>query len=135
MAYRVYLTDDDRFLISLYSAKFRSAGNEVESFSSAEDLLQRLRKDAKGKQAAPDAVLLDLIMPGVDGFSAIETIRKESLAKGAKLIVLSNEGQDAEIAHAKALGADEYIVKSSAIPSEVLAEVDRVLGAKEAVPS
>ena len=124
MAYRIYLVDDDRFLLDLYAVKFKNAGHEPTAFSGGEDLLAALRKkDA----AAPDAILLDLIMPGISGFETLETIRKENLAKGTKIIILSNQGQDADIEKAKQLAADGYIIKASAIPSEVLAETVRTI--------
>lgn len=118
MAYRIFLVDDDRFLLDLYSVKFKNAGHEVDAFGSGEDLLTALRK---ANAAAPDAILLDLIMPGIGGFGALEAIRKENLAKGAKIIILSNQGKGSEIEKVKQL-ADSYIIKASAIPSEVLAE-------------
>ena len=127
MAHRIYLVDDDRFLLDLYAAKFKNAGDEVTVFTSAEELLAQLRKSGTDAPMPPDALLIDLIMPGIDGFTALETIKKEGLAKGTKLIILSNEGQDAEIEKARALGIDGYIVKASAIPSEVLAEVTRTI--------
>lgn len=126
MAYRVYLVDDDRFLLDLYAVKFKNAGHEVSVFGSGEDLLTALRK---GDATAPDAILLDLIMPGIGGFGALETIRKESLAKGSKIIILSNQGQDSDLEKAKKLSADGYIIKASAIPSEVLAETLRTIEA------
>ena len=124
MAYRVYLVDDDRFLLDLYAVKFRDAGHDVSAFGGGEDLLAALRKE---DSAAPDAILLDLIMPGMGGFEALEAIRKENLAKGAKIIILSNQGQDADIEKAKKLSADGYIIKASAIPSEVLSETLRTI--------
>lgn len=129
MTYHVFLVDDDRFLLDLYAVKFKNAGHDVSVFGSGEDLLAELRKkDAK----APDAILLDLIMPGVGGFEALEAIRKEKLAQGAKIIILSNQGQDSDIEKAKSLAADGYIIKASAIPSEVFAETLRTI---EAGPS
>lgn len=129
MAYRVFLVDDDRFLLDLYAVKFKNAGHDVSVFGSGEDLLSELRKkDTK----APDAILLDLIMPGVGGFEALEAIRKEKLAPGSKIIILSNQGQDSDIEKAKSLAADGYIIKASAIPSEVFAETLRTI---EAGPS
>jgi len=126
MAYRIYLVDDDRFLLDLYAVKFRNAGHEVDVFGGGEDLLATLRKkDA----VAPDAILLDLVMPGIDGFEVLGAIRKENLAKGAKIIILSNQGKDSDIEKAKQLSADGYIIKASAIPSEVLAETLRTIGA------
>lgn len=126
MAYRVYLVDDDRFLLDLYAVKFRDAGHEVSVFGSGEDLLTALRKSGA---VSPDVILLDLIMPGMGGFEALETIRKENLAKGTKIIILSNQGQDSDIERAKKLSADGYIIKASAIPSEVLAETLRTVEA------
>ena len=128
MAYRIYLVDDDRFLLDLYAVKFKNAGHEVTSFGSGEDLLVALRKEGA---PAPDAILLDLIMPGMGGFAAFETIRKENLIPTAKVIILSNQGQDSDIEKAKELKADGYIVKASAIPSEVLAETLRIIGAEK----
>lgn len=124
MAYRIYLVDDDRFLVDLYAIKFRTAGHEVSVFNNGEDMLAALRKeDVK----APDVILLDLIMPGIGGFSALEAIRKERLAQGSKIVILSNQGQDSDIEKAKKLSADGYIIKASAIPSEVFAETIRTI--------
>jgi CheY-like chemotaxis protein len=119
MAYRVYLADDDRFLLDLYAVKFRNAGHEASVFGGGEELLAALRKEGA---VNPDAILIDLIMPGMGGFETLEAIRKENLAKGTKIIVLSNQGQDSDIEKAKQLAVDGYIIKASAIPSEVLAQ-------------
>lgn len=124
MAYRVYLVDDDRFLLDLYAVKFRDAGHEVSVFGGGEELLTTLRK-AGSKN--PDVILLDLIMPSMGGFEALEAIRKENLAKGTKIIILSNQGQDSDIEKAKQLSADGYIIKASAIPSEVFSETIRTV--------
>lgn len=124
MAYRVYLVDDDRFLLDLYAVKFKNAGHDVTLFSGGEELLAALRKPGA---PSPNAIVLDLIMPGVTGFEAMEAIRKERLAPGARLIVLSNQGQDSDIEQAKKLAADGYIIKASAIPSEVYAETIRII--------
>ena len=130
MAYRIYLTDDDRFLLDLYAVKFKNAGHEVTAFGGGEELLAALRKG----DAAPDVILLDLIMPGIDGFGVLEAIRKEKLASKAKVIILSNQGQESDLEKAKALGAVGYIIKASAIPSEVLAETIAAIEGKKALP-
>jgi CheY-like chemotaxis protein len=124
MAYQIYLVDDDKFLLDLYAVKFRNAGHEVTVFGGGEELLAALRKEGG---VAPNAILLDIIMPGVNGFEALEAIRKEQLAKGSKIIILSNQGQNSDIEKAKKLAADGYIIKASAIPSEVLIETLRIV--------
>ena len=123
MAYRIYLTDDDRFLLDLYAIKFKNAGHDVTIFGGGEELLNALRKTS----TPPDAILLDIVMPGMDGFAALETMRKEQLAPKAKVIILSNQGQDSDIERARSLAADSYIVKASAIPSEVLTETVKTI--------
>ncbi|MEK7604317.1 MAG: response regulator [Patescibacteria group bacterium] len=126
MTYRVYLVDDDRFLLDLYSVKFKNAGFDVSTFGSGEDLIAALKKEST---TPPDAILIDLIMPGIGGFGALDAIRKEGLAQKAKIIILSNQGQDSDIEKARQYAADGYIVKASAIPSEVLAETVRTIEA------
>ncbi len=120
--YRIYLVDDDRFLLDMYAVKFRTAGHEVTAFAGGEDVLAALRESP-----APDAVLLDIVMPGLDGFQILEMVKKEQLAKTAKFIVLSNQGQESDITRAKELGAAGYIIKASAIPSEVFSETIAII--------
>lgn len=126
MVYHIYLVDDDRFLLDLYAVKFKNAGHEITLFGGGEELLTALRKEGT---VAPDGILLDVIMPGMTGFETLEAIRKEGLAKGSKIIFLTNQGQDSDIENAKKLTADGYIIKASAIPSEVFAETMRIIEA------
>lgn len=120
--YRIYLVDDDRFLLDMYAVKFRAAGHEVTAFQGGELALEALRKGPP-----PNALLLDIIMPGIDGFEVLEAIRKENLAQGTKVIVLSNQGQQSDLERATALGAAGYIIKASAIPSEVFSETMKII--------
>lgn len=123
--YRLYLVDDDRFLLDMYAVKFKAAGHEVTAFSGGRDLLVALRE-----QPAPDALLVDIVMPDMTGFEILEAIQKEGLGGEMKKIVLSNQGQESDITQAKAFGADGYIIKASAIPSEVFAETIKIIEAK-----
>jgi CheY-like chemotaxis protein len=125
--YRIFLIDDDRFLLDMYAIKFKAAGHEVTAFQGGEIGLEGLRKGP-----APDAVLLDVIMPGIDGFGVLEAIRKENIGPEMKVIILSNQGQPEDIARAKTLHADGYIIKASAIPSEVFTETIRIIESPKA---
>lgn len=131
VAYRIYLVDDDRFLIDLYAVKFKRAGHTVTAFGGGEELLAVLRKGG----IEPNAILLDVIMPGMDGFATLEAIRKEKLIKDTKVIILSNQGQESDIEKARAFGVAGYIVKASAIPSEVLSETMRIIEGSAQTPS
>ena len=123
--YRIYLVDDDRFLLDMYAVKFKNAGHDVSAFQGGEELLAALRKDP-----LPDAVLLDVVMPNMTGFETLEQIRKEKLAETTKFIILSNQGQDTDLDKAKELKTAGYIIKASAIPSEVFAETISIIAKK-----
>ncbi|MDB5195438.1 MAG: two component transcriptional regulator, two-component system, OmpR family, response regulator [Parcubacteria group bacterium] len=122
--YRLYLVDDDRFLLDMYAVKFKAAGHEVTAFQSGEEALVALRE-----KPAPDAMLLDIVMPGMDGFEILQAIRTEQLAPTTKVIVLSNQGQESDLEKAKTLGVAGYIIKASAIPSEVYSETMKIIEA------
>jgi CheY-like chemotaxis protein len=106
----------------MYAVKFRAAGHDVTAFQSAEQALDALRANP-----APDAMLLDIVMPAIDGFEVLETVRRESLAPTTKIIVLSNQGAETDLERAKSLGAAGYIIKASAIPSEVFSETIKII--------
>lgn len=126
MAYRIYLVDDDRFLLDMYAVKFKAAGHEVTAFQAGAAAIEALRKDP-----APDAILLDVVMPEIDGFGVLEVIRKEHLGEPTmKVIMLTNQGQPADIERATQLKVDGYIIKASAIPSEVYSETIRIIEKK-----
>lgn len=114
----VLLVDDDSFLLDMYALKFKECGVEVDAVSDPGVALDKLRGGAN-----PDVVLIDIIMPTINGFDMLETIKKEGLAKNARLIMLTNQGQQEDIDKATKLGADGYIIKASAIPSEVCDKV------------
>jgi len=120
--YKVLIVDDDTFLLDMYSFKFRDGGHEVDVALGSEEALVKLRSGAK-----PDVVLCDVVMPGMDGFGLLEIIKKEKLAPGAIIIMLSNRGEQADVDRAEKLGADSYIVKARSVPSEVLEQVLKIV--------
>lgn len=120
--YRIYLVDDDRFLLDMYAVKFRAQGHDVTAFPCGKDVIEALKT-----KPAPDALLLDIVMPEMDGFDVLEAVRKEGIAPTSKVIILSNQGQQSDIERAKSLGVAGYIIKASAIPSEVYAETISII--------
>ncbi len=126
VSYTIFLVDDDQFLLNMYVAKFQNSGHKVSAFTSGRELLSALREN---KQQI-DALLLDIVMPDMNGFEILEELRREKLAKGAKVIILSNQGQDADIQHAKEFSVDGYIVKAAAIPSEVVENTIHIIEQK-----
>jgi CheY-like chemotaxis protein len=115
---KILIIDDDKFLLNMYSLKFDKNGFEVKVATGGVDAIEILKNDYK-----PDILLMDLIMPVMDGFTMYETIKKENLAPGALAIMLTNQGLVSDINRAKELGVHGYIVKATTIPSEVVEEV------------
>ena len=119
---RIIIIDDDEFLLDMYTVKFKEEGYDVESMPGA---VQALKKIKDGYDC--EVVLVDIIMPTMDGFSFLEKIKEDKLLPDAKKIVLSNLGQQEEIEKALSLGAADYIVKAYFTPSEVVKKVEGIL--------
>lgn len=122
-SYSVTFVDDDKFLLNMYAMKFTKEGMKVNTIAGPEEALEKLREGLK-----QDILLLDVVMPGMDGIELLTKIREEKLAETSIVIILSNQGQQSDIDRAKALGIHGYIVKATTIPSEVLSEVLRIAG-------
>lgn len=123
---KVLFVDDDKFLLDMYALKFSKAGYEVKVADSTEGGLKLLREGY-----VPNVMLVDIVMPGLDGLELVGVVRKEHLAAGAVVIMLTNQGDSDDIARAKKLNVDGYIVKATTIPSEVLTEVERISSNKK----
>ncbi len=124
--YKILIVDDDKFLLNMYSIKFQKEKFDVTTAGDGSEALKRLRDGF-----VPDAIVLDIVMPVMDGLEFLEKMRGESLAKSATVLILSNQGQSSDIDKAKRLGIDGYIVKATTIPSEVVTEVLRMLSGKK----
>ena len=123
MGKKILLIDDDEFLLDMYSLKFREAGFQVELSRGGVEALELLKK----KDFSPDVILLDVVMPTIDGFEFLKEVKKDNLLKGVAVIILSNLGQKDDIDKGLALGADDYIVKAHSTPSEVVKKVETLL--------
>lgn len=123
---KIFIVDDDKFLLDMYTFKFKERGFEVIQAFGSIDALNKLKGGI-----VPDAVLLDVVMPAMDGFELLALIKSEKLVPDAKIIVLSNLGQPTDVEKGRALGANGYVIKASATPSEVVEKVITVLNGGE----
>ncbi len=123
---QVLIVDDDKFLLDMYATKFSEHNFDVHTALSGTDALSQLESG----EAKPDIILLDLVMPGVDGFEVLSKIREKKLASKATIIILSNLGQTEDVDKGLSLGASGYIVKASATPSEVVVKVADIVNRK-----
>lgn len=120
---KILIVDDDKFLSSMYADKFNEEGFDVHVGLGSVDALEQLRGGLNGIEI----VLLDIIMPVLDGFEFLKIIKQENLLQGAKIIVLSNVGQADDSEKAFALGATDYVVKAYFTPPEIVKKVNALL--------
>lgn len=117
----ILLVEDDPFLIDIYSMKLQEAGFSVEVVKDGADALE------KAMEKKFDLVLLDLVLPNIDGWEILAGMRKEKKLDGLKIIILSNLGQKEEIEKGLKMGANKYLIKDHFTPSEVIKEIRQVL--------
>lgn len=123
---KIFIVDDDNFLLDMYTLKFKEKGFEVTQAFGSIDALNKLKAGA-----TPDVMLLDIVIPSMDGFELLSLIKSENLAPQAKIIILSNLGQAEDVQKGRDLGANGYIIKASATPSEVVEKVMVVMNGGE----
>ena len=120
--HKILIIDDDEFLLDMYAAKFKEEGFEVELARGGKEALNKIQEGIY-----PEVVLLDVVMPGMDGFELLEIIRKEKLIPTSKIIILSNLSQKEHLDKGTSLGVADYVVKAYFTPSEVVKKVNEVL--------
>jgi DNA-binding response OmpR family regulator len=118
---KILIVDDDSFLLDMYALKFNKSNFSVSTALGPEIALEQLKQGL-----SPDIILLDIMMPGMDGFEFLTKMREEKLSPNSIIIFLSNRGQSSDITQAEALGAS-YIVKASTTPGEVIDKVVNII--------
>ncbi len=118
---KILLVEDDPFLSSLLRNRIVKEGFEVEMVKDGEEALPMLKK------AKPDLVLLDLILPGKSGFEVMEDIKNDPQISKVPIVIISNLGQDSDIARGKELGAADYLVKANISIDFLVGKVKEIL--------
>ena len=118
---KIIIVEDDPFLIDIYKDKLEESGYAVETVEDGDQVLNKIT------EARPDLVLLDIILPNVDGWEILRTIRNKPDTKDLKVIILSNLGQKEEVEKGVDLGATKYLIKAHFTPSEVIKEIKELL--------
>jgi len=122
---KILIVDDDTFLLDMYAFKFSQHNFEVYTASGGLQVIEKLKDGLK-----PDIILMDIIMPDMDGFEMLEKINKENLSSNSTKIILSNKSEQTDIDRGNNLGASGYIVKASSTPQEVIEQVVNILSKK-----
>lgn len=122
----VLIVEDDEFLRALAAKRLDKDGFSVQVAVDGETAI------ATAKEVKPDVIVLDLILPGLDGFEVLEKIKAEESLKAVPIIVFSNLGQKEDIERAQYLGAASFLVKSNFTLDDLLEKVKEQLAAVKA---
>jgi two-component system phosphate regulon response regulator PhoB len=120
----ILLVEDDAMISSIYQVKFEADGFKV-----------LIARDGAGgldlvKKEKPDIVLLDVILPGLDGFSVLEEVKKDKAIAHTPVIMLTNLGTEDDRVKGQKMGAEDYLVKASLTPGQVSEKIAKILKIK-----
>lgn len=118
---KILLVEDDEMLHGMYAQKFKLQGFEIlQAYNGVEGV--KLAETEK-----PDIILLDVIMPKMDGFVALKKIRKNPVTEKIPVILLTNLGQEEDVRKGRELGATDYFIKANHTPQDVVDKIKSIL--------
>lgn len=115
---KILIIEDEEIIVDLISKKLLNEGYNISVARDGE------KGVAKAKEERPDLILLDIVMPKLDGFGVMEEIQNSDL-EGTPIIIVSNSGEPVELDRAKELGANDWLIKTEFDPQEVLNKVKK----------
>ncbi|MFA5994019.1 MAG: response regulator [Parcubacteria group bacterium] len=124
----IMVIEDDAFVMDIYQTKLSIEGFDVVGAENGMEALKKL----EGGDFMPDLILLDILMPYVNGLEVLERIKKDERLNKIPIILLTNLSQKEEIGRGIELGANDYLIKSHFTPSEVLEKIRVFLPKQEA---
>jgi len=121
MARTILIIEDDKFLRELVIRKLIKEGYETSEAVDGEEGIKKI------KEEKPDLILLDLILPGIDGFEVLSKMREDPALAQIPVIILSNLGQKDDVEKGLKMGAVDYLIKAHFTPGEIIEKIKVVL--------
>ena len=118
---KILLVEDDSFLLGMYATKFEMEGFKVIVAEDGEKAIRLALKEA------PDIILLDIILPKINGFEVLRQLKDSPITANIPVILLTNLSQKDEIEQGLKMGAEDYLIKAHFMPSEVVDKIKKVL--------
>lgn len=119
---KILLIEDEEIMIGLLQKKLTQKGYGVSIARDGQEGLKLMR------ETTPDLILLDIVMPKMDGFEVLEQMQKDKELKKIPVIVISNSGQPVELDRVKKLGVKDWLIKTEFDPQEVIDKVVKQIG-------
>lgn len=114
---KILIVEDDKFLRELIARKLIKEDFEVSEAVDGEEGIKKIIEEK------PDLILLDLILPGIDGFEVLARMKKESALSSIPVIILSNLGQKDDVEKGLKMGAVDYLIKAHFTPGEIIEKI------------
>lgn len=121
---KILIVEDDIYLLKLYGEIFSKEGFQVEL---AEDGKEGIEK---AQIFEPEIILLDLMLPYIDGFGVLEAVKADPKTKNTKIVITTNLDSTMQRQKALSMGADKFLVKSGDTPGNILDEVKSLISPK-----
>lgn len=121
MAKKILIIEDDKFLRELIAQKLTKESFDISEAVDGEEGLKKI------KEGSPDLILLDLILPGIDGFEVLAKMKEDSALAQIPVIILSNLGQKEDVEKGLKLGAADYLIKAHFTPVEIVEKIRTIL--------
>ncbi len=118
---KILIIEDDAVISEMYVNKFKDEGFEVFLAKDGEEAL------VKASEVRPNLILLDVVLPKMDGFEVLKKIKENPGLKDIKIIFLSNSAEKEDVDKGMALGAESYIVKADYTPGKVVEKIKEIL--------
>ncbi|OGF26873.1 hypothetical protein A2303_02535 [Candidatus Falkowbacteria bacterium RIFOXYB2_FULL_47_14] len=125
----ILIIEDEKYLSDMYRLKFEHCGFKVMTAGNGQEGLEAARKNK------PDLILLDLIMPVMNGYEVLREFRQDAELKDSKVYIWSNLSQASEIKKGLLAGADGYFVKTNMTPGQLAHKVKELLRETKDVPA
>ena len=115
------VVEDDSFVLDIYETKLKQEGFTVVSAVNGVAAVKKLQEE----KIRPDLILLDIVMPYMDGLEVLRKVKNDEGLKTIPIILLTNLSQKEEVEEGLSLGANDYLIKSHFTPSEVMEKINQ----------
>ncbi|MBI5765709.1 response regulator [Candidatus Falkowbacteria bacterium] len=118
---KVLLVEDDSMIVKMYKMRFEEEGYAVLVTDKGSEAIEIVEKEK------PDIILLDVILPEVDGFTVLQRLKNDTKTKEIPILLLTNLGQESDKEKGLQMGAADYFIKAQHTPVEIIQKIKELI--------